>query len=491
MISLRNRLALTYGAFICATVILLGVVINRFADRLFSGFVAGNVNLISGHIASSIEDLYNPMMDGFDVPSVEALGMYFVHEGYIVSVTDSGGEIVWDARSCDMEQCVSVIGNIARRMEEYSALRSAFGVLRSKTQAGEGGLSGGLSRAVYPISYHDRDVGLVSIETYSPYFYSEREALFLRTLNHFLVAAGIVFVLLSVVVSVFVATALSRPILKAIGAAKAIASGNLAVRVSDRQDTRELRGLSRTVNDLAAALENGERWQKKLSADIAHELRTPLTSLQGNIEAMIDGVWEPTAERLASCHEEIRRLAKLVEDMSRLSILERDTLILRRNGFDLARLLTSAVESSSQAAAEKGLELRLDLSAAPLPIEADYDRLMQVFINIISNAVKYSDEGSITVRVVLIDGTAPDVPSSGVALGGCRYEVSISDTGIGIPQADLERVFDRFYRTDVSRSRGTGGSGIGLSIARTIVAAHGGSVRAESGIQGTVFRVFI
>jgi signal transduction histidine kinase len=101
---------------------------------------------------------------------------------------------------------------------------------------------------------------------------------------------------------------------------------------------------------------------------------------------------------------------------------------------------------------------------------------MQVFINIISNAVKYSDEGSITVTA------APD---------GGRYEVSVSDTGIGIPQADLERVFDRFYRTGVSRGRGTGGSGIGLSIVRTIVAAHGGSVRAESGVQGTVFRVWI
>jgi signal transduction histidine kinase len=413
--------------------------------------------------------------------------MYFVHEGYIVSVEDTTATVLWDARSCDMGQCTAVIGDIAHRMEAGYRLE------------------GGFQSRQYPMRYGNREIGAVNIETYGPFFYSEGEAEFLRTLNRFLIAAGIVFVLLSMVVSVFLATALSRPILKAAEAATRIAGGDLAVRVSDRHGTQELYELSRSVNELAAALENGERWQKRLSSDIAHELRTPLTCLQGNIEAMIDGVWEPTAERLSSCYEEIRRLTKLVEYLSQLSILERDTLILHRTTFDLSKLLAAAVDQFTQAARGKGLELRLEPAAAPLSIYADYDRLMQVFINLLSNAVKYTDRGSVTVEVARLAGTklpavagTPGAGDRGFISGGgqpeaagigsdtapgsiaAAYAVTVTDTGIGIGAEALPRVFDRFYRADDSRSRGTGGAGIGLSIAAAIAEAHGGRISAES-----------
>jgi signal transduction histidine kinase len=457
--SLRNHLVIVYGALISAIVMLLGIAINHFAALIFSGLVSENIKVVSGHIAASVEDLYNPMLDRFDVPSVEALGMYFVHEGYIVSVEDRDGGVVWDARSCDMEQCVTVIGGIAERMEN------------------EYGLRGGFNTVSFPLGYRDRNVGLLSIETYGPYFYSEGEAEFLRTLNRFLVAAGILFVFLSVIVSVYIAAAISRPALKAAEAAKAIAGGNLSVRLDDSRGAGELRELSRSVNEMTFALEKGEQWQKKLSADIAHELRTPLTNLQGGLEAMMDGVFEPTAARLASCHEEVRRLAKLVEDISCLSLLERDTLLLHRGEFDVSKLLASAAEQFSRVAEAKGLAFSLDTPPVPIIINADYDRLMQVFINLISNAVKYTDKGSITVRAVPLSSN------------GYRCEVSVTDTGIGILPQDLERVFGRFYRTDASRSRGSGGAGIGLSIAQAIVAAHNGKIWAEGGETGTVFRV--
>ncbi|GHV88203.1 sensor histidine kinase [Spirochaetia bacterium] len=472
MMSLRNHLVLVYASFICAAVLLLGVVINRFAGTLFSSFVARNITVVSGHIVSSMEERYNPMAGVFDVPAVEALGMYFVHEGYIVSVEDAEGETVWDARSCDMGQCSAVIADIARRMER------------------DYGLSGGFTRTQYPMRYRDRDIGLVNIETYGPFFYSESEADFLRTLNRFLLCAGIVFVLLSMVVSVLLATALSRPILNAAEAAKHIAEGDLSVRVSDRHGTAELCELSRSVNELACALEKGERWQKRLSADIAHELRTPLTCLQGNMEAMIDGVWEPTASRLASCHEEIRRLTKLVEDLSSLSILERDTLVLHRAEFDLSKLLTAAADHFTQAVREKGLELRVESGPSPLPVSGDYDRLMQVFINVISNAVKYTDVGSITVRAERLAGSVGTEQGAKGVREDRHYAVTVADTGIGISAAELPHIFDRFYRTDESRNRLSGGSGIGLSIALAIAEAHGGTIQAASEAgKGSVFTV--
>jgi signal transduction histidine kinase len=459
-ISLRHRLVLTYALFICLSVLILGFIINRFAVNSFSAFVTENINSESKEIAGTIANQYDPDTKSFDVISVEAMGMHFVHQGYIINITDMSGEIVWDARSCDMQQCGMVINEITGRMEkEYR-------------------LGGGFQTNQYPLAYNGAPIGRLNIETYGPFFYSKNESAFLSGLNRFLLIAGGVFIFLSILISMLLAAELSKPILKAASAARHIAGGELSVRVPDQYKTRELHELSRAVNDLALALENGERWQKRLTSDIAHELRTPLTCLQGNIEAMIDGVWEPTAERLSSCYEEIRRLNKLVEDLNFLSILERDNLILHKTEFDLNKLLSSVVERFRMAALEKGIELTL-LNPGEIIINGDYDRLTQVFINLISNAVKYTDHGSVTVEA-----------AAGREAGDDYYEVSVADTGIGMDGEELSHIFERFYRSDTSRSRNTGGAGIGLSIVQTIVKVHGGWIRAESETgRGSVFTV--
>lgn len=461
MISLRNRLVLIYALFICLSVLLLGLIINRFAGKLFASFVTENINSESREIVNSITDQYDPGTKSFDVISVEAMGMYFVHRGYIISIEDTGGEIVWDARSCDMQQCAMVINEIADRMEkEYS-------------------MSGGFQLIQYPLAYNGSPIGRLNVETYGPFFYSENEAAFLSGLNRFLLVAGIVFIFLSVLVSILLAAGISKPVLKAAEAARQIAGGELSVRIPDSYTTRELHELSRSVNDLALALENGERWQKRLTSDIAHELRTPLTCLQGNIEAMIDGVWEPTAERLSSCYEEIRRLNKLVEDLNFLSILERDNLALHKTDFDLNKLLSSVVERFGPEALEKGIELTF-VNSGELMVVGDYDRLTQVFVNLVSNAIKYTDHGSVTVKIA----------AGRDASGEAYCEVSVADTGIGMDREELSHIFERFYRSDSSRNRNTGGAGIGLSIVQTIVKVHGGQIVAESEKgRGSVFRV--
>jgi signal transduction histidine kinase len=246
--------------------------------------------------------------------------------------------------------------------------------------------------------------------------------------------------------------------------------------VPDSGGTQEIRELSRSVNDLAAALENGERWQKRLTADVAHELRTPLTCLQGNMEAMIDGVWEPSADRLSSCYEEIVRLNRLVEDLNQLSILEQKNLILHRTEFDVTKLINAAAERFRPVAQEKGIAINVT-NTGMLMVLGDYDRLTQVFINLISNAVKYTDRGGVTVTVAETQEYC---------------EVQVADTGIGMEADELTHVFERFYRSDKSRSRNTGGAGIGLSIVQTIVDAHGGRVGVESEPgKGSVFMVLL
>ncbi|MDR1108013.1 MAG: HAMP domain-containing histidine kinase [Spirochaetaceae bacterium] len=477
-INLLHRLVLTYALFIGAALGILTLALNQFTGMIFNALIKENINERSREIVRAIGDLYNPLSGGFDGRTTEALGMYFVHEGYIITVEDGPGNPVWDARSCDMEQCVEVINDIAFRMEDNFRL------------------NGGIQKQRYPVYYNGAAVGTVNIETYGPFFYSETESRFLASINRLLLCAGIILALLSAAVSVPLSRSIARPVLKAAEAARRIARahapGNAVfgktnpeglIRINDQYKTRELRELSRSINDLASELEEGERRQKQLTADVAHELRTPLTCLLGNMEAMIDGVYAPDRERLVSCHEEILRLTSLVEDLNILTSLEGEGADvsgpqnpvsygannLNKTDFDLDRLLRVTAEQFRGAAQKKGIPLRLELIKSP--VNADYDRLKQVFMNLLSNAIKYTDSGTITVAVK-------------------NRDITISDTGIGIPAKDLPHVFERFYRTDKSRSRSTGGAGIGLAIAAAIISAHGGSITAENNPSGgSIFRV--
>ncbi|MDR3248104.1 MAG: HAMP domain-containing protein, partial [Treponema sp.] len=481
-VKIRDYIAGVYALFICLAVLLLGIMVNIFAEKLFSEYIKVNIQNENDEIVRSFTEQYNPFTRDFNMDSINAIGMHYLHQGYLISLDDAEGDNIWNVHDTNMQQCAIIINEISTRMEnEYR-------------------VSGSFRNNEYIITSGHSPVGKVNIETYGPFFYQENETAFLRTLNKFLVIVGIVFVLLSIVVSVCSACPITRPLLQAKEAARRISGGDFSTRMPETYATRELHELSRSVNELAQALENGEKWQKRLSSDIAHELRTPLTTLQGNIEAMLDGIWEPSNERLASCHEEILRLYKLVEDLSLLSILERDNLTLHKTDFDLNKLIDKAIGQFLPLAREKGIEIvtgtgtsapatKPSEGSPPLPpppappaltLYADYDRLTQVLINLLSNAVKYTDSGTIRVGARQITGNSntADKRSAGKKPGNC--EITVADTGIGIPPEALPHVFERFYRTDISRNRSTGGAGIGLSIAAAIVEAHGGRISVES-----------
>jgi signal transduction histidine kinase len=463
MISLKHRLTLTYVLFISLTLVVLTFIVNQITRQIFTGLIKQNITEKSNDIVRVIGEQYNPNSRSFDIVTIEAIGMYFIHEGYILTISDEKDNFIWDARSHNMRECTEVLEAITARME------SEFRV------------SGSFQKQQYLINHSKLPVGKVGIETYGPFFYTEAETLFLSSVNRLFLIAGIVFVLSSVIVSVLLSRTIARPILKAEEAARQIAalhsSGsnnrqNLRIRLHDRYKTRELAGLSRSINSLAHELEEGERRQRRLTSDIAHELRTPLTCLQGTIEAMLDGVWKPDQEHLTSCHDEIVRITRLVQDLNTLTNLEWENIDLNKTDFDLAELLHVTAEQFKAAANKRNINITLNL--IPSPISADYDRLKQVFINLLSNAIKYTDRGSIAISIE---------PSSK------NWRISIADTGIGIPPEDLPHIFERLYRTDKSRNRSTGGAGIGLAIAAAIVSAHGGTISAKNNNIGTTFQV--
>ena len=476
-ISLKNRLALTYAFFISLTIGILILLINIFVTMVFDNFVRENISSRSSEIVSIIAEQYNQGRRSFDINSIRAIGMYFSQQGYLLTLEDEYGNLIWDSRSLPIMSMGSHHGNT----RGGSRRGGMWGVNPNVSLFPETHLEH------FPVNAGDRRVGTLGIETLAPIFYSDTESRFLMSLNQILFIAWIILTLLSIAVSFFLSRSIAGPIQKAKEAARLIAEsykGNniqfkdkTEVRINENYRTKEIAELSISINTLAEELEEGERRQRQLTSDIAHELRTPLATLQGSMEAMMDGVYKADREHLESCHEEILRLTRLVEDMNILTGYEWKNNTLNKTEFDLGKLLLQITEQWKAKAGEKGIALVLNLNEKNREhsIFADYDRIKQVFINLISNAIKYTDSGHITIDMDLLDG---------------MWQVSITDSGIGIPKEELNHVFERFYRSDKSRSRNTGGAGIGLSIAAAIVNAHGGSISVENCPKGgSIFRV--
>ena len=248
-------------------------------------------------------------------------------------------------------------------------------------------------------------------------------------------------------------------------ASRAIAAGDLAARVPAAPDP-ELQRLTDAFNAMAATLERVEELRRALVEDVAHELRTPLTSLQGYLEAMADGVVEPSPEMLRTVHEEIVRLTRLVEGLDQLARGEAGHREQARAEVDLAQLVERAVAIQSPELASRRIGIRVQ-DAASLPrLLAEPDAIGQVLSNLMQNAARYTDDGGEIVVRLREEG------------GWVRC--AVENTGGEIPPAELPLIWERLHRVDPSRARASGGAGIGLAIVRQIVESHGGQVGAAS-----------
>lgn len=240
----------------------------------------------------------------------------------------------------------------------------------------------------------------------------------------------------------------------------------------------EIAELAQAFNRMSDRLQAEERARRQLLADVAHELRHPLAVLQGRLEMMQDGMVAPTPEAFVPLQDEIIRLTRLVGDLRDLSLAEVGGLSLHRAPVQVESVLEGLLANLEPVAAAKDIELAAEMPSDLPAISADPDRLRQVFVNLLANALQYTPErGQVQVRAWHEAG---------------RVLVRICDTGPGIPPEDLPHIFDRFYRADKSRSRSTGGSGLGLAIVRSLVELHQGQVRVQSKVgEGTCFTVVL
>jgi two-component system OmpR family sensor kinase/two-component system sensor histidine kinase BaeS len=288
---------------------------------------------------------------------------------------------------------------------------------------------------------------------------------FLRSVNFSILITSVAVGLLALTLSSLLFRQIISPLRALSHSARAIAEGDLGQRVAVHSDD-EIGQVARSFNRMAESLAEADLQRRNMMADIAHELRTPLTVVQGNLEALMDGVYEMTTENVAGIHKQTIVLNRLVADLRDLALAEAGQLRLERKLLSLADVIAQVTEGLDVQAREKDVTLKSEVASDLRKVQADEQRITQVLFNLVSNALRHTPTGgTITISAELKEG---------------RILVNVRDTGTGISPEDLPHVFERFYRADRSRARSSGGSGLGLTIAKQIIEAHGGQIWAQS-----------
>ncbi len=297
------------------------------------------------------------------------------------------------------------------------------------------------------------DVGLIALQ------------ILFNEIGRFFIWGGLIGVAIALVITFLLSRRVLAPVKALTSAARQLGRGDFSQRVQVK-DKGELGEMANTFNFMASDLEQAEQLQRNMVADIAHELRTPLSNLRGYLEAVRDGVIKPDADTIRSLDEEAALLSRLVDDLQELSLAEAGELKLVCQAENIGELIKQTVGGLQAQATTKGLSVSVDLPDRLPAVNIDSPRISQVLRNLLENALAHTAEGD-AITVI-------------AAQQGNWVEVSVVDTGEGIPAEDLPNIFERFYRVDKSRARTTGGSGLGLTIAKRLVEAHGGTIQAQS-----------
>ncbi len=287
----------------------------------------------------------------------------------------------------------------------------------------------------------------------------------IRSINIFLLWGALLAVIIALIITFFISRRITSPIQALTNSARRLGKGDFSQRVTIKSKD-EVGELAQTFNLMAGNLEHTEKLRSNMVADVAHELRTPLSNVSGYLEAIRDEVVKPDKATIASLSEEVALLTRLVEDLQELTLADAGELKMVRQPEDIAQLIAQSVTVIQPKIDSKGLTISTDVQDKLPPINIDYYRIGQVLRNLLENAYKHTASGG---KIAVIAHQENKL-----------VKISVTDTGEGIPPEDLPNMFERFYRVDKSRARAGGGSGLGLTIVKRLVEAHGGSVAVES-----------
>ena len=389
--------------------------------------------------------------------AIQRVGRNALQQSVIVRIFGEDGQLLWSPSASEEEDAKNKVQDHLLHMEQMV-----------------GGMESDYVQSRSPLYDGTEEIGMMEIQSVGPYAYTEHDALFISDMESKLVLVAFFSLLIPLFFALLVAKKLSSPIVTINDFTKEIAKGRYSSLSLEETGIREIDDLLVSVNDLSLQLQHQQKIRNRLSSDIAHEIRTPLTTLKGNIEAMIDGVWEISEERLYRCYEEVSRITRLIGEIDRINELESQESQLQKTTFDLTELAQQIVDNFQPMLVEN--KLNCSASGDRVFISADRDKIHQVLTNLLANAIKFTPSGGrIDLYVSQSKGTT---------------SFRIIDNGQGIPPEEVGQIFERFYMAEPSRNSKLGGQGIGLSIVKGIVNAHQGTISVDSIYgKGTTFTI--
>ncbi|MDU1306997.1 MAG: HAMP domain-containing sensor histidine kinase [Clostridium perfringens] len=439
-------------------VTLLTVVISKFYfDKKFGDYIMiKNQNTVQ-NILMELSEQYSD--NEWNYKNIEKITYNSLDKGIIVALYDKEDKEIMNIEKNSKDKCNRIMNFIKSSMEgKYGSTTSQF------------------EPVYYPLIKSGEKIGEVRVKFYGPIFYMQNELVFLDIVNKIILGIGVLLILASTIMGFIISRSITRPINKLMTKAKYISKGEYDKKIEINTDILEINDLINSINNLSQSIKEQENIRKRLTGDISHELKTPLTNIQSHLEALIDGIWEPTEERLLSVKEETERLSSLVSDMQKLNKYDESSIKLKKDNVNISDIICFVIFQFSNLAKSKNI--KIEYEKKNINLYCDKDKITQALVNILSNAIRYSNEGS----TIFIEEKLKDN----------KVIISIEDQGIGISEEDLKYVFERFYRADKSRTRATGGTGIGLTIVKSIVSSHGGEVKLESKLgEGSKFTIIL
>uniref|UniRef100_UPI0009874D78 sensor histidine kinase n=1 Tax=Olsenella urininfantis TaxID=1871033 RepID=UPI0009874D78 len=461
-----GRMALYFSLTAIMTALVLSAVLALTWEGQFQSYTRQNMQRLAQQAADNLAVKYSEAGGWTDEVLSYASYASDVSRDIGVQVMDVNGEVLYDDTSSTLHHdgfLAEVPGSseaLVRRMPER-----ADSVVSASIVTADGA-----------------SVGSVRLWAFgSEALITKSDAAFRTNSYGAIVGAAGAAVVIACFLSYFASRALTRPIMKITSTAAQIRNGDLTARTGLKGDD-EIGRLGETFDSMATELERDIKFEHRLTSDVAHELRTPLMAMLATVEAMQDEVLPADDEHFEIVAAEVRHLSRLVDAMLHLSRIENGTTALKTERTDLVYLAKSLVSMQEQLFIEKGLRLRFDDKTADHELYADVDPdlVREALTNLMSNAMRYTPDGGWVVVVVERN------KGKGEALIGVR------DTGIGIAKEDIPRVFSRFWRSDASRERVSGGLGVGLSLTKEIIDKHNGAISVESELgKGTTFTLHL
>lgn len=455
-VTLKRKLALGFLGAVLGSLIIASFISNVMINKIFSNYLKEENNLKINKAVTMANELYddNKLSDS----DRQQLQRYSQMENMYIEILDSSDKQIYTSG-----------------MTTIKGMNNMGAMMGSRMHSLMNGGTGDYTEEKHDLIKGSKKTGTIICGYFSSSLMTSGAVTFIMTLNRSFVLSAVIALAFGLLLSIMISNQLSKPLVKITHTANEMRNGNLQLRSDVNSSTKEIQDLSLSINYLAETLNHQEIYRKRMTSDMAHEIRTPLTTLKTHIEALIDGIWEPSTERFESFYEEIERLSKLVDNLRDLSKLEESKLNLIKSKFNLSEEMEKIILNFKPLFDKNNFNLMWKIDNN-IYVIMDKDKLKQIMHNVIFNAYKYLNEnGTAFISLKSINENAI---------------IKISDTGSGINEEDLPHIFERFYRSDSSRNTHTGGSGLGLTITKTLVEAHGGSISVKSSLgHGSEFTI--